>query len=801
LEFFNQYKDAKIKRSRYTKVDQEQEYESLDLDVDSLIISAEKIEEVKAVMIEVESNVLKWFSNHTMDADSYFDSEIINELDKLHSFISTYVENYPPYYTEIDGKIKINMQAFLDSRDILNNELGIDPQVILSMSSGVSGIYNDKKIHFDNGMTIDSVGNVFDASNSVIFSPTKPHQKVLYFDYINRKIVTTNYIRIDMPGNFMDDYFWNNDAIDVSFKNRLTEIDEAVAASGVGVSETPAGTNIIGSIRGVPLVGGDAILLRGSVENVYLGDIFGDSFVIDLIGQLKSQSIEAGAIDSCNMRSIPYSELNSLIFWGGGTKGVKPLSHTELTSADIRFKSDGTAYYTGDNATITTKRAGCSSKKYKTGHAMMWSSGNQVGIKSSLLQIFYNVFNTFGLFSANIPMLMGYKSFKVFPGICIGGLIEMAIFNFQEKMSKRINEMFQCVPTKNPSDAALSGIDGEAYHKGTSVDKLEDLDGLISVRTADKYVVNIVDTSVTKLNSPACGTFVFDPNGELSTLYPWRYKAWSGCPYSDNDPIIIDYSSRLQNDSVETALAEDNTYGTDGITKVIMALQYAFIKKQLLLEAEDVETSIDNSLESIVYSIMENCDINIGSYVKLMNYQSSNDEYLQGRTNAEFINLFYSYFGALEGTYKKPTISNYKRTSSYSVNSGKDDDSSYSVYVEYYDFSSLNSDVYLVPDKAYLSKYDKVLFSEKLLSLDQMTEVFYNNVEYLEKLGISSSDFSQIKTLRNYIELSDNKEAFLASIDLELNYMKYEMQYNELPTYAYTQCASRLWYAIDNKQL
>ena len=60
----------------------------------------------------------------------------------------------------------------------------------------------------ENGMSIDSKGNVYNGSNRVIFNPKKPYQKIKYLDFVNRKIVMESLVRIDLPEEYMDELFW-----------------------------------------------------------------------------------------------------------------------------------------------------------------------------------------------------------------------------------------------------------------------------------------------------------------------------------------------------------------------------------------------------------------------------------------------------------------------------------------------------------------------------------------------------------------------------------------------------------------
>lgn len=824
LNFFKQLKNNVLKKDKYVKNITEEIKEDFELDLDDAALDQDRIDEVKDNITSFEEYLKDKISNYTIPYDSYFDNDIKKHLDILHSYISRYIPNYPAYYDDEN----INGKAFLDARDFIKNEMPVTVDEILEMDDTVTGIVNDTKINFDNGFQLDSYGNVYNTDRRIIFKPQELYQKVSYVDLINNKVITENGIRVELPSNFIKDNIYDNDEVSDRFKDRLEELIEIVESNkkgegssdgsdgsdsesssssttttGNSSSSTTVPDNVFGVINGVYITEADRIFMEMPLENTYTGDIFGDDQDIDIVSEIKSYKTNTDAFSMCNFKEIPYSELNSLLFWGGGERGVKPLSSTEISDADISFKSDGTVYYTGTNSTITTKRSGCSKKTYKTGHCMMWSSSNQVGVKRSIIQYIYSFCASVGIFNANIPKLVGFKKFKVFPGLCIGGLLENVLCAWQEKLSTRINEMFQCVPTSMAVDLAESGFEDETYAYGSSVETLSDLDNIKSTKYGNRYVVNIVDMSVTGLSEYACGLFVFDPNDKLAATYPWKYKDFRGKPFDkDNVAVITDYQTSYENPIVQDILENTNALGEDSITRKLMSLQYAYMKKETLLSLKDIETTMDATIEATIYDMLDKLTLDIGRYAYMVDLHLTLESQVPGFESSQYTTEFFNHFDYLtsNGIYKKPELANYKKTYVYTTETNEDSTSI--TRVSYYDFDSLDPDEYLIPYRDYVSKYDTVMFGEKFAPNEQLKELFENNLSYLE--SVSQEDigkYQNISTIRDFINTSESKEAYEIDIKDSLTYIQSELDYDGYEDYVFSQVEKRCYYVVDKKKI
>ncbi|MGL6101391.1 MAG: hypothetical protein ACRC0G_17465, partial [Fusobacteriaceae bacterium] len=427
MEFFKQIKNNAIEKDKYSKniarqIESEFEIE----EQSSTVVSDDKLTEAFVNVNKTIEHVKTKIKDEKIPYDNYFDNDIKKNLDIMHNYIKKYMPDYPLYYNDntIFGK------AFLDAREFLKNEMPITSEQIKESEDSISGIINDTKINFDNGFSMDSEGNVYDPNNKIIFKPKTQHQKVSHVDLLNKKVITDSGVRIDLPKDFIKDIIINNYEVSQNFKDRYIELEKNISENGnknKNPNEKPTDDGgykgegssiIIGKVDGVYLDEKDRIFIEMPLEDTYLGDIFGDEQDIDLVDQIKKYKIESESFSTCNFKELPYAELQSLLFWGGGERGVKPLSSSEISDKDIIFKPDGTVMYSGINSTVKIKRKGCPSKSFKTGHLMMYSSDNKIGLKRSLLQYLYSFCASIGIFNANIPKLIGFKKFKIFPGIC-----------------------------------------------------------------------------------------------------------------------------------------------------------------------------------------------------------------------------------------------------------------------------------------------------------------------------------------------------------------------------------------------
>ncbi|MGL4998242.1 MAG: hypothetical protein ACRC5T_04675, partial [Cetobacterium sp.] len=474
---FKKNTNNEIKKNKYSeKTIEKILFEEFGASFGGIVYDFEKVDENIEAITKVEKIIKDRILNKKIVKDPFFDQDIFKHLDILHNFINGYID-CPPYY---DPETKeINGLSFLHSRDIIKNELPLSVDMMLNLKPGMNGVVNNTLLNFDNGFSMDENGNVYNDKRDVIFNKD-PFQKIKELDLINKKVVTESGIRIDMPEGFFESL-----PLGPTIKNKLEE-----TLNGV-VSNKP----IYAIINGKEVY--DKELIKFPLEDVFLGDIFEDPEKINLKDEIKRYTVEAKSFGTCNFQEIPYGEMNSLLIWGGGEKGVKPLSSSELTDKDIKFSADGTAYYSGESSTFNTSRSGCKSKSFKTGHAMMYSETNKIGLKKSIIQYLHGFGAAIGLFNANIPALVGFKKFKIFPGICIGGYVEILLCKWQEGISKKINDMFKCIPMQMPSDLTQSGFDNSTYEYGATVANLAELDKIGGIKYGDRFVVEIVEASVT----------------------------------------------------------------------------------------------------------------------------------------------------------------------------------------------------------------------------------------------------------------------------------------------------------------
>lgn len=820
-EFFKKIKNNSIEKSKFSKNVAKQLEKDLDLTPESTsIIDDNKWQETYNNVNETINYVKDKINKEDIPFDNYFDSDIKKHLDIMHNYISKYVPNYPSYY---NGN-KISGKAYLDARDIIKHEFPITPDQIKESEDTISGIINDTKLNFDNGFSVDSVGNVYDPNGNIIFKPKEPSQKVSFVDLLNKKVITENGIRVELPGDFINKNVINNENVSQKFKDRLIELIDKIennkstwkpGSSGDleldinGGYKGDSSNVIIGQVGGIYIEEKDKIFMEMPLEDTFIGDIFGDETNIDFIDQVKKYKMETNSFTTCNFKEVPYSELQSLMFWGGGERGVKPLASNEISDKDIIFKPDGTVLYSGTNSTVKTKRSGCPSKTFKTGHLMMYSTDNKVGLKRSMIQYIYNFCASIGIFNANIPKLIGFKKFKVFPGLCIGGLLELILMSWQERVSTRINELFQCVPSSMPSDNSYSGFENETYPQGASVETVQDLLKIESCKYGDKFVVNVVDPSVTGLSTYACGQFVYDPNKRLSSTHRWRFNNFSGKPYQIEDvKTIKEFSTMYENPIVKDILMNTNALGQDSITRKMMSLQFAYLKKEALLTLGDVEASMDSTIESVVYEALDKLTTDIARYEYMSNLHLSRVSKVPNFESDQYVKEFLEHFNLTvsSGVLKMPDLEKQRKTYKLATSSGSGSSNgsggsvSYE-YIEYYDFNNLDSNVYLVPKRENVSKYDSIMFAEKYCPNDQLNDIYETNVKYLDSLGQDIGKYKGIRTIRDFINSSQIKDAINRDILDNLNYIRADLEYDEYEPTAFQQVQKRCYYLIDNKKI
>ena len=509
----NRYKNNDVYKNLYSDYELSKTEENVFLEKPNIKTEIEKVKELEEKLKLAKKEIKNEMLKESIKAEPFFDEEFLKHLENLNDFFSTYIPNFPKYY--VDGKI--NPRAFFDAKSLLENEFPVSTDEILNSSTTETGVMKPDKFNFENGYAIDSDGNVYDANRNIIFHSNLENEKIKFLDLLNNKAITTNGIRIELPENFIEDYFVDtsdtlNDLINEienpnikkevqikqneyinpkTVKEKIAKFKEESKKYPKEIENLLNFNNTFASYYGHPITYEDKYMIEFPVDNLYLSDIYTDIEKINFVDEIKQYNTPGKELGVCNFKDIPYGELSSLLLWGGGEKGIKPLSSSMLSNKDIIFAKDGTAKYTNINSTIKIKRNGCSERTYKTGHVCMWTSKNKLGLKRSIIQYIYSFCSLVGLFHANIPRLLGFKKIKIFGGLCIGGLLERVLCVWQEKISKRINEMFQCIPASLDTDLSKSGFENATFPYGSTLDNITLLDTKVSVRFGDRFVINI----------------------------------------------------------------------------------------------------------------------------------------------------------------------------------------------------------------------------------------------------------------------------------------------------------------------
>lgn len=846
MKFFDEYKNNDLLQDKYSKNIIKDELPSdIEIIEDPIQDNEDKIKETLSNIEKIKDKVKSDIKNEKTKGDSFFDEEIFKNLDILHNFISSYIKDYPKYY---DDKGNIDAKAFLDARELLKHELPLTAEEIIHTPTTVTGVTNDTKMNFENGYQVDFVGNVYNPNNEMIFTHDEPYQKIKYIDILNEKIITDSGIRIDMPDNFIDDFIMSNENVSDSTKNRIIKWKDKVNNStgnansniitsssssnnntsnngnGSNNSNTSSSSsnsssnNIYGTVNGVTINEEDKDMMELPLENVYVGDVFEDMSDIQLVDQMRRYQVTNEALGICNFKDIPYAKLNSLLLWGGGEKGTNPLASRTISDKDISFASDGTVYYSGSNSTVSTRRPGCMSKSFKTGHVCMYSDSNKMGLKTSIIQYLHKFGNTCGIFNANIPPLVGFKKFKIFPGLCIGGLLEILLMGWQERISKQINDMFQCIPAKYPYDASQSGFENETYQYGSSVSSLEELDKVKSCKVGDRYVVDVVPKNITGLKENACGVFIYDPNNKYSKLYKWQYKNFRGKPFNpkdnNNTNTIQGFENMYSNPIIQDTLMNTNALGEDSITRRLMSLQYAYQMKQALLSIKDVENSTDEIVSNAIYEVLDKLTDKLANYIVML------DDALSDKTSGNNIHIpsgkyvtsigygkrFIEHFKYLttSGALKECPLEKCKAIKHITISggNGRSSNSNTGVHIltiEYYDFSLYSPNEYLVPsyEQEHISLTDAMEFAYRFIPNSQLQELFEKNKSYMNLIDTNTSEIANVKTIRDYINISENKQGYENDINDNLKYIKRELDYMEFDERGFDQVDKRCFYTID----
>lgn len=766
---------------------------------DDFILDNSKIESAKDNLAVVENENRTWFKNKLFNFDPYYDSEIEKHLNVFTNYLKKYTNQVPEY---IDGSA-INGKAFLDARDFLKNEIPYTPEMIMLSPESATGVFNDKLVYFDSGFTMDTYGNVYDVNKKCIFSPVDASQKISFVDLLNEKIIFESGVRISMPSDFIKEYFLDNTDISQDKKDRYFELKDLISQDKEGISAAPP-IDAVAVVGSVPIVKADEPYIYLPLEDVYLGDVFQEE-KIDMIKQIQEHK-QAKDMEMCNFSTVPYNTLQQLLLMGGGERGEKPLCNEEMNSDDIIFLPDGTAAYTNSNATIKVGKSGCKKKKYKTGHVCMWTAQNQIGTKTSILQFAYKILNAVGIFHANIPRLRGFKKFKVFPGLCIGGLLEHAICSYQETVSEKINKLFRCTPMPLPSDSSQTGFENKLHPNGAIVPDCKALNLIKSAYVGDRYVVELVDPSITGLSAPAVGVFVLDPSGKLASTHPWKWNVWRGRPYNPSDnnssKTITNDAILYENPLVIEAIKNTSLLGVDSITVALLALQNAYYRKNNLITSADIENNLEQSIKNIYAQVIDNLLYEIPTYTDLLTYQQGAMREYGNFESKAFIDRFLNYFDVLQTSelFSEVDLKTCERIY-LEENVDEKNRKTTSTKFIYWDFSAYDPNKYLVPIRSKIPYYDLEKFCELVIPIDKIKNEFDTMLKQLSELGYDSSKYKKIHTIRDYINLSENSEELNTDISENLKYIRYDMQYDGYEDDIIDHVEDRCYHAINNKKI
>ena len=834
----NRYKNNSVYKNLYAD-------NTLDKEEDKYIPEKEfeeeqhkKTQELKKKIELTKKNVKNNILESEITAEPFFDSEFLKHLENLNNFFSSYIPNFPKYYE--NGKV--NPRAFLDAKDLLQNELPMSVDEILYTPTTTNGVTNPDKMHFENGYSIDFDGNVYDPNRNIVFNSNLVGEKVKYLDLLNNKVITDKGLRLELPESFLDNFLkdikltWNDikennlkyeKDIDNKFNpndyynpktiaDRVKEFREKAEKYPKDIENLINYEDVFGHYKGHPISIEEKYLIELPVENLFLTDIFSDIDKLNFAEEIKQFYSEEAELGVCNFKDIPYGELSSLLLWGGGEKGVKPLSNQAIEDKDIIFTKDGTAKYTGVNSTITTKRNGCKERTYQTGHLCMWTSRNRLGLKRSIIQYLYAFCAGIGLFNANIPRLLGFKKIRVFSGLCIGGLLERVLCAWQQRISKRINDLFACKPAQIMTDLNKSGFENATFPHGSSVDDITQLDSITSCKFGDRYVVNKVPTSISKTSEIACGVFFFDPNQKLKQYCPWTYnKVWSGKPFNekDNFQIVKEYNNIYSNPIIQDLLANKNTLGEDSITRRLMALQFAFMKKQILLESQEIQSSLESIIENTIYDSLQNITQDLARFDSIYS-KFNNDEFKSSNPGqrGNYYREFFDYFGQLTlyGFKIPPTkkIAYTETTPLVDRNKGVKninyDFKNYNkskqtnIEVETYDLN-LDRNEYIIPTPENIVYYDALLFAYRNVPTNRIKEIFKKNIEYLSKTEPETSKkYMRVRTVRDYLNTFNKFEDFDSQVRSTLDFVSYDLNINNYSEASFKQLMERINSFIDD---
>ncbi|WP_330112477.1 hypothetical protein VSU16_14920 (plasmid) [Cetobacterium somerae] len=441
--FSYKHEDKNIKKNYEIDFERERKiiYPNQDdeIPVDKLI---ETLEEIETLIKDNETlnNNLKNELNNTeiRGLNKFFDKQILDELDKFHSFLKTLIPSLPPYYYEKeDGEIILSTQAYIDAKDFLLNEFGFNKGNIVD-EFDYNGNLNTEKMYFSNDYSVSANGNIYHKDDIVFNINDKSKIFVEYIDLNNNLIKFKPGILVSLdkvaPIDKVKDFFEYNDSVNnnkgiiefITDKDKLiTIIPEDITEEERLVYEEE-----INNFKGVTL------------EDLI--NIFGKDPTESLRKVITSNKNFPEGFQFCNTSHVNYLWLMFLLIIGGGRNGRAPLPQDGSVCGYYEKPQRKSLGFVGSPAD-----GNCSDKKYRTGHNKGYSSTNPQGIKVSLIQMLHSFLSP--IFDINMNSLnFEFKVSKwkvklnLMPSLCIGGTLEHGICKLQEWISGEIRETQGC---------------------------------------------------------------------------------------------------------------------------------------------------------------------------------------------------------------------------------------------------------------------------------------------------------------------------------------------------------------------
>lgn len=431
------YETPNIKRSQFTHPKSEDVKDTIKKETEKIDNKIDKLLEANEYLKNNLKNELA--STEMRNVSSFFDKAFINQLDKFHHFMSTFMPGIPPYYKiEDDGSVTVQTQAYIDAKDYLLNEFGFSGENAIG-ECDFNGNLNIERMHFANDYSVTANGNIYKGKN-LIFDLNKPKSiKLDFIDFATGIIGFKSGVRIRLDR-------FNKDKIEKFFIDENPYISKGNPNRRVVFSSVD---DMIAKVKkDIPKKHLDEFIKdikdNGAVSLDDLNDINGEDMIPKIRSVLTDSRTYPEGFQYCNTSHINYLWLMFLLIVGGGSARRHPLPQDGTVCGYFRKPHRKSIGFVGSDA-----GGACGDKSYRTGHSKAYSSHNPQGIKVSLIQMVYSFLSPF--YDINIKSLefkIKVSKWKVgvrlTPAFCIGGLIEHAICKLQEWVSEEIRSTQGC---------------------------------------------------------------------------------------------------------------------------------------------------------------------------------------------------------------------------------------------------------------------------------------------------------------------------------------------------------------------